>query len=117
MDMSSSNGRLLGENILKRRKRRSPNGGKRIMDGTPNKVVPKKPAILDGAPSKTVPAKPATQLTSTLQAGSGKPKPAKADLAKANPNGGSTLDSAMTVGKALNGMASNMKKRVYWKTL
>lgn len=134
MDMSSSNGRLLGEGMVKRRKRRIPSGGKKIMDGTPNKTIPKTKPIIDGVPSKTIPSTPrimdgtpskttgtgVTNLTSTVQTGGKptampdrprRPRPTNPDLMKANPNGGSTFQSAMTVGRELSGMAQTMKKK------
>lgn len=81
------------------------------LDGTPSKTMPAKPRILDGTPSKTIPS----SLTATAVGGGAprqrKPRAQSPDLMKSNPNGGSTLSSAMTVGKELTGMASIMRNK------
>jgi hypothetical protein len=153
MVMSSDNGRLVGENVFKRKKRKTtampdsptrkkiPTGAKkatptvaipdaprkpipagatkvttpRVLDGAPSKTIPAKPRILDGAPSKTMPSSLTSNLTSTTVGGGApkqrKPRPQNPDLLKGGMNGASTLTSALTVGKQLNGMASTMKQK------
>jgi hypothetical protein len=155
MVMSSDSGRLVGENVFKRKKRKTtgmpdsptkkkiPTGAKkatptvaipdaprkpipsgatkvttpstpRILDGAPSKTMPAKPRILDGAPSKTTSSGTANLPSTAVSGGAPKqrkPRPQNPDLLKGGMNGVSTLTSALTVGKQLNGMANAMKQK------
>jgi hypothetical protein len=160
--MSSDSGRLVGENVFKRKKRKTtampdsptrkkiPTGAKKAtptmaIPDAPKKAIPTgaKPTgtyAISDAPKKAIPtgATPVKPMTGKIDPrpnkpipsgatnmmaadeatakASGKvkqrrPRPQNPDLLKGGMNGVSTLTSALTVGKQLNGMANAMKQK------